>query len=293
MKQEELWTQEDKAKVVQEDITSLSHPKASDSDILDLISRGHITKDYEELKQFLFHLSIGSMTFPTDGKAWKDPLRYRINEIIIFYDNACGNVSFSVHFSDMKGGNTHVRHFSNIFQNLNSFFRDKKVLLYVCFESVFGSALTIEFLGSCTTCPETGLERTLANKARFRILTLRAQSAFQKITKFALQCSTSYYCANYFYPLLGRSYRVGNEPNIVDINNLIQMFDNLGLNGIQPMDASKHRLTLAKQYPWKKIQIFSHDFAILHFLSYYAFYFLDGRFPNENTLLRSQCVQTD
>ena len=102
MKQEELWTQEDKAKVVQEDITSLSHPKASDSDILDLISRGHITKDYEELKQFLFHLSIGSMTFPTDGKAWKDPLRYRINEIIIFYDNACGNVSFSVHFSDMK-----------------------------------------------------------------------------------------------------------------------------------------------------------------------------------------------
>ena len=202
-------------------------------------------------------------------------------------------MSFSVHFSDMKGGNIHVRHFANIFQNLNSFFKGKKVLLYVCFESLFGSALTIEFLGSCTTCPVNGLERTLANKARFRLIVMRAESAFQRITKFSLKCSTSYFCANYFYPLLSRSHRFGNEPNLVDINNLIQLFDSLGLNGIHQPDEYKHRLVLAKQYPWKKIQIFSGDFTILHFLSYYAFYFLDGRFPNENTLLSNQHVQTD
>ena len=233
------------------------------------------------------------MTFPKDGNLWKNPLSYRIDEILVYYDNSRGNVSFSVHFSDMRGVNKYVRHFADIFQNLNSFFKGKKVLLYVGFESIFGSALTIEFLGSCTTCPVNGMEVKLANKARFLLITLRAQTAFQKITKFALKCSTSYFCNNYFYPLLSRSLRFGNEIDILDVNRLIQLYHDLGLNGAHPPDAYKHRLAVAKYFPYKKIQIFSHDFTFLHFLSYHAFYFLDGRFPNENTLVHNRHVQTD
>lgn len=260
-----------------------------------MIARSFVTKDFELLKDFLYELSIGSMTFATDGqKPWKNPLRNRINEICVYFENNSGNVSFAIHHSDTKGNGKEVRHFRNVFQNLNNLFRDQKVLLYICFESIFGSALTIEYLGSCTFCPINGIEQKLKNKTRFLLTTMRAASALQRIAKFALQCSAGYYCLNYFYPLISRYEIYGNELNILDVNRLIQLYRDLGLNNpIQPIDTYKHRLSLSKLFPWKKIHIFSHSLMNLHYLSYYAFYFLDGRFPNENSIVSNREVQTD
>ena len=259
-----------------------------------MIARSFVTKDFDLLKEFLYQLSIGSMTFAEGDKQWKNPTRNRINEICVYYENNTGCVSFAIHLSDTKGNGKEVRHFKNVFQNLNALFKDQKVLLYICFESIFGSAITVEYLGSCTFCPINGIEQKLANKTRFLLTTLRAQSALQKISKFALQCSTGYYCLNYFYPLLSRSRLFGNELNILDVNRLIQLYRDLGLNGpVEQTNAHKHRLRLAKNFPCKKIHIFSHDLKYLHYLSYYAFYFLDGRFPNENSIVCNREMQTD
>ena len=259
-----------------------------------MIARSFVTKDFNLLKDFLYELSIGSMTYADGEKQWKTPTRNRINEICVYYENNSGNVSFAIHHSDIKGNGKQVRHFKNVFENLNALFKEQKVLLYICFESIFGSAITVEYLGSCTFSPTNGIEQTLANKTRFLLTTLRAQSALQKISKFALQCSTGYYCLNYFYPLLSRFRMFGNEMNILDVNRLIQLYRDLGLNApIEQTNASRHRLSLSKQFPWKKIHMFAHDLMHYHYLSYYAFYFLDGRFPNENNIVSNREVQTD
>ena len=201
-------------------------------------------------------------------------------------------MSFSVCYT--SAGKQYSKYFHEVFVNLNEYFKDQQLLLYVSFKSVFSAGLTIEFLGSCVSSPINGLEQSLANKSRFYLTQLRAKSAFQKTTKFAMQCSNGWFALNLFYPLLSRSYRFGNVNDILDINTLVQLYGNLNLDPNLPAHRNQRkRLGLVTKYPCHKVFVDKRELKWLHFLTFYIFQYFDGRFPNDCPTIRNWGIQTD
>ena len=259
-----------------------------------MFTRGCVTKDFHLLKQFIFHLSLSSMSYMPNSRDswWQNVTRAQIDEILIFFDNAAGSMSFSVCYT--YNGQKHSRHFPNIFINLHKYFKNRELLLYVSFKSIFNSALTIEFLGSCVTDPFNGMEQSLINKSRFHLTQLRAKSAFQKVTKYALQCSSGYAALHMVFPLLARFRHFGDINDILDVRTLVQLYASLNIDTqVSPYRYQKHRLSLSSRYPRHKIFVDRRELNWLHFLTYHVFQYFDGRFPNERVMIRNWEVQTD
>ena len=258
-----------------------------------MFNRGCVTSNLTLLKDFLFFLSVANMSYkPESGFFWQDISRNAIKEIVVFYNNAVGSMSFSVCYT--SAGKQYSKYFHEVFVNLNEYFKDQQLLLYVSFKSVFSAGLTIEFLGSCVSSPINGLEQSLANKSRFYLTQLRAKSAFQKTTKFAMQCSNGWFALNLFYPLLSRSYRFGNVNDILDINTLVQLYGNLNLDPDLPAHRNQRkRLGLVTKYPCHKVFVDKRELKWLHFLTFYIFQYFDGRFPNDCPTIRNWGIQTD
>ena len=259
-----------------------------------MFNRGCVTSNLSKLKEFLFFVSLSSMSYapPEKDAFWKDATKNAIQEILIFYNNAVGSVSFSICYRSK--GELHSKYFHEVFVNLNKYFKDQEVLLYVSFKSIFNTSLTIEFLGSCLCHPTTWIEQSLANKSRFFLTQLRAKSAFQKVSKFALQCSTGYFTLRLFYPLLSRSCRFGNVDDVLDINTLIELYKQLNPEQDLPADRKqKKRLGLVSRYPRHKVFVDRRELKWLHFLTFYAFQYFDGRFPNEHPIIRNWGVQAN
>lgn len=292
MDRETLWTRAEEEKILGE-IKSQTHPKAGSHELLEMFNRGCVTDNLTLLKDFLFFLSVSNMSYkPKCNAMWQDNSRNAIQEILVFYDNAVGSMSFSLCYT--SEGKRYSKYFHEVFVNLNKYFEDQQLLLYVSFKSIFNTNLTIEFLGSCASDPINGLEQSLANKSRFYLTQLRAKSAFQKVTKFAMQCSSGWYALNLFYPLLSRSCRFGDVHDVLDVNMLVQLYQNLNLNPDNPAHQNqKQRLGLVSKYPLYKVLVDRRDLQWLHFLTFYVFQYFDGRFPNDRPTIRNREVQTD
>ena len=288
---ETLWTRAEEEKILAE-TKSQSHPEAGSHEILEMFNRGCVTDNLTLLKDFLFFLSISNMSYrPKCDTWWQDISRNAIQEILVFYDNAVGSMSFSLCYT--SEGKRYSKYFHEVFVNLNKYFQDQQLLLYVSFKSVFSTGLTIEFLGSCASHPINGLEQSLANKSRFYLTQLRAKSALQKVTKFAMQCSSGWFALNLFYPLLSRSCRFGDVNDVLDVNMLVQLYRNLNLNPDNPAHQNqKQRLGLVSKYPLHKVFVDRRDLQWLHFLTFYVFQYFDGRFPNDRPTIRNREVQT-
>ena len=230
---------------------------------------------------------------PEKDAWWRNAAKNAIQEILIFYNNSVGSMSFSVCYT--SNGEQYSKYFHEVFVNLNKYFKDQQLLLYVSFKSIFNTSLTIEFLGSCPSHPNGWIEQSLANKSRFFLTQLRAKSAFQKVTKFAMQCSSGYFALHLFYPLLSRSWRFNDVNDILDISTLVQLYEHLNLNRDAPARRNqKKRLSLISRYPRHKVFVDRRDqLNWLHFLTFYAFQYFDGRFPNDRPIIRNWAVQTN
>ena len=289
---ETLWTEEEKRNVLGE-TKSQTHPEADGHELLEMFHRSCVTTNLSTLKDFLFHLSLSSMSYAQEKDAWwQNATTNAIKEILIFYNNELGSMSFSICYT--SNGVQHSKYFHEVFVNLNKYFKDQQLLLYVSFKSIFNSGLTIEFLGSCLSHPISWIEHSLANKSRFFLTQLRAQSALQKVTKFAMQYSSGYYALHLFYPLLARSCRFGDVNDILDINTLLQLYAHLNPNQDLPAPRNQRkRLALVSRYPRHKVFVDRRELNWLHFLTFYVFQYFDGRFPNERPIIRDWAVQAN
>ena len=289
---ETLWTEEEKRNVLGE-TKSQTHPEADGHELLEMFHRSCVTTNLSTLKDFLFHLSLSSMSYAQEKDAWwQNATTNAIKEILIFYNNELGSMSFSICYT--SNGVQHSKYFHEVFVNLNKYFKDQQLLLYVSFKSIFNSGLTIEFLGSCLSHPISWIEHSLANKSRFFLTQLRAQSALQKVTKFAMQYSSGYYALRLFYPLLARSCRFGDVNDILDINTLLQLYAHLNPNQDLPAPRNQRkRLALVSRYPRHKVFVDRRELNWLHFLTFYVFQYFDGRFPNERPIIRDWAVQAN
>ena len=258
-----------------------------------MFNRGCVTSNMATLKSFLFFLSLANMSYsPKKDCFWQTPTQNAIQEILIFYNNLAGSVSISVCYTSK--GEKHSKYFHEVFVNLNKYFKDQEVLLYVSFKAIFNTSLTIEFLGSCLSDPVTWMEQTLANKSRFFLTQLRAKSALQKVSKFAMKCSTGYYTLRLFYPLLSRAVRFNSINDVLDVNTLLELYKQLNPEQDLPVNLKQRkRLSLASMYPRHKVYVDRRELRWLHMLTFYAFQYFDGRFPNERPMIRNWEVQVD
>ena len=106
----------------------------------------HVTGDERMLKLLLLELGSATATFKDRYNNYD---QRDFVEILVFYDNTEGNVSFGVRRTQQEETTTNF--FPLIFQGINRFMSGR-VLLYICFKAVFGCAIQVRsFLHSFLT----------------------------------------------------------------------------------------------------------------------------------------------
>ena len=248
-----------------------------------MYDRLSVCQDKELLKTLLFELSIATTTFQMGNEQEWAPadMTCDIEEIILLYDNSEGNISMGLRRTDPQN-TQNTRFFPLVFHGLNRFFTGR-VILYTCFRAIFGTSITIEFLGSIPPLPSI-LGETLAGRAnlslqnasRYAILLSRASSYMQAIGKFALNCSAAHYAFLYFYPILARS-----SQGIQDINcpALLRLWLNLKAQNLERYEEQRSRLKFKCHFP-QKIAVDRNAVKYLRYISYNAFNYLDDQFSN-------------
>ena len=112
----------------------------------EMYNRMHVTGDERMLKLLLLELGSATATFKDRYNNYD---QRDFVEILVFYDNTEGNVSFGVRRTQQEETTTNF--FPLIFQGINRFMSGR-VLLYICFKAVFGCAIQVRsFLHSFLT----------------------------------------------------------------------------------------------------------------------------------------------
>ena len=104
-----------------------------------MYNRMHITEDKRMLKLLLLELGAATATYK-DSHGNFDQRDFI--EILVFYDNTNGNVSFGVRRTHQE--ETTINYFPMIFRGLHRFMQGR-VLLYICFKAIFGCAFQVIF----------------------------------------------------------------------------------------------------------------------------------------------------
>ena len=113
------------------DITNLQKEEPSAEYVQALYDRAMVTEDKNLLKRLLIELSIACMSFPKSIE--KDASVRKVLEILIFYENEKGDVSFSVKRS---GPGQQKFYFPLVFKKYQKVFQGKTTTLFL-FQSRF------------------------------------------------------------------------------------------------------------------------------------------------------------
>ena len=250
------------------DVTNLQKEEPSAEYVQGLYDRAMVTEDKNLLKRLLIELSIACMSFPKSIE--KDASIRKVIEILIFYENEKGDVSFSVKRS---GPGQQKFHFPLVFKNIKKFFKGK-LLLYFCFKAVFGVSIKLEYLGMIPTFPSITIQHpngrisaNLRNMSRFAILKMRAKSVMQAMGCFAMRTNPATFAYEYWLPMLFRVYRGHSDIPIVQLRRLFQEWRELKERHLSKRREIRHRQYFASYFP-SRVEVENAHVKILRFLSY-------------------------
>ena len=271
-----------------QDVANLQREQPSADYIQTLYDRTMLTDDKNLLKQLLVELSIACMSFPklNQGVAQAKQADVRkVLEILMFYENENGNVSFSV---KRTGYGQKIFHFPLVFKNIKKFFKGK-LLLYFCFKAVFGISFKLEYLGMIPSYPSISNEHpngrihtNLRNMSRFSVLKARGESVIQALGGFAMRTNPATFAYEYWLPMLFRIYRGQNDIPVERLRRLFQEWRELKARHLPKHKEIRHRQYFASYFP-SRIDVERADMKILRFLSYQTVdYFGDAPLPIVN-----------
>lgn len=240
-----------------------------------LFRRMCVTQDLDLLKNLLFSLGIAMSTFTTSNGTEKG----KLSEILLFYDNADGSISFGIKRENMTRAER-TTFFPLIFRNLAKYF-EGKVVLYLAFKALLGTAINLTYLGGITSLPPIGRETAngrwnirLDHMARNVLLEARASSCFQEIGCFALQTNPATFSYEYYLPALLRMAL--GDANLVQFTRLFEMWRDLRAGTLSRTEESRSRLALASQFPPR--YLFNPSGArLLQYLAFHCWSYFNGR----------------
>ena len=222
----------------------------------------------------LFQLGIAGSTFKTSNGNEKG----NIEEILTYYDNSEGNISFGIKRKNL-GHSENVNFFPFIFRNLAKYF-DGKLSFYFAFKGVLGTAVNLEYLGSIPTLPSlsgnssnTRWQLSLANAARDAILKTKISSYRHPSARSIFYPTNQTLAHKCCFPIVLRM-NIGDD-DLVTFFALLEMIDALKDPNLTSRQIDRIRLNFATRFSERIPALICYSRFLTH-LTFNCYDFFDG-----------------